>query len=575
MSDIDLIKSKIDVVDFIGKHLTLKKAGMNYKGLCPFHQEKTPSFMVSAEKQIWHCFGCGRGGDIFKFLMEKEGVEFAEALQILADQAGVPLSKVPREGAESKKILYVINELAAKYFEKVLVDTNDGRKAKDYLIGRELVQKTISEFRIGFAPNSSRALTDFFKRRGYNDRDIEKAGLAVRKGRLLQDKFVGRVMFPLVDGLGRVVAFTGRVLDDKRVPKYLNSPETPIFRKSELLYGINLAKASIQQSEKAVLVEGQMDVISSHQAGVKNVVGTSGTALTSEQLKIISRYTREIILALDADEAGSEATKRAVELAGGFDMSVKVALLGEYKDPDSLIKQNRSKWQKIIDEAVPVLEFYFDNALKKYDISDLQQKKQFTRELLTVIHKLIDPVEKDHYLKKLARLVDVEPQVLYDAIGKVKPLRHFSAQPNTAVEDISPTWLEERTVALPLVYIDLLDLLIERGKGVKWASGLANAVYEALVKCYTAKEQFELSELLNCIPSHERTNLLELMLVVEQNYKEVTLEEVRRELEFYLNILHQRSYSIRRRELVDEIAEAEKNQDTNQLNKLLDELKSL
>ncbi len=575
MSDIDLIKSKIDIVDFIGKYLTLKKAGVNYKGLCPFHVEKTPSFMVSPERQIWHCFGCGRGGDVFKFLMEKEGIEFPEALQMLAEQAGVPLSKVPREGVESKKILYAINELAAKYFERVLSDTNDGRKAKDYLIGRGLLQKTISEFRLGFAPNGGRALAEFLKRRGYSDQDIERAGMVVHRGQTPQDKFVGRIMFPLLDSLGRVVAFTGRVLDDKRIPKYLNSPETPIFRKSELLYGIHSAKTAIQQSERAVLVEGQMDTISSHQAGVKNVVGTSGTALTPQQLKIVSRYAREIVLALDSDEAGGEATKRAVELAGEFDLGVRVALLGGHKDPDSLIKKDKTRWQKIIDEAVPVLDFYFDNALAKYDVSDLQQKKQLTRELLTIIHKLIDPVEKDHYLKKLARLVDVEPQVLYDALGKVKPARRSAVQPQTATEDISPTWLEERAVALPLVYTDLLDLLVDKGKGVKWASGLANAVYEALAKCYTAKEQFELSDLLEHIPDHEKTNLLELMLVVEQNYKEVAQEGLRRELEFYLNVLCQRSYSARRRELVEEIAEAERSKNIEKLNKLLDELKSL
>lgn len=575
MSDIDLIKSKIDVVDFIGKHLPLKKAGANYKGLCPFHQEKTPSFMVSPEKQIWHCFGCGRGGDVFKFLMEKEGVEFAEALHMLADQAGVKLSKVPREGAQSKKALYIINELAAKYFEKVLSDTSEGRKTKDYLVGRGLTQNTIQEFRLGCAPSGGKALVEFLKRRDVSEQEIERAGLAVRKGKFLQDKFVGRIMFPLMDSLGRVVAFTGRVMDPKREPKYLNSPETPIFRKSELLYGINLAKSHVQPIERAILVEGQMDVISSHQAGVKNVIGTSGTALTPEQLKVISRYAKEIILAMDADEAGSEATKRAVGLAGEFDLNVKVALLGEHKDPDSLIKESADKWKEVVEKAVPVLDFYFDSALNKYDLKELQQKKQLARELLTVISRLIDPVEKDHYLKKLARLVDVEPQVFYDALGKARPIRHSSMQPQKVGEDISPTWLEERALAMPLVYQELLDSFMEQAKNVKWASGLANSVYEGLLKCYTAESRFDLDALIQNIPDHDKTSLLELMLVIEENYKGMAIDEVRRELEFYLNVLSRRSYSVRRRELVERIAEAEKSQNKEQLSQLLDELKKL
>ncbi|MFH0905105.1 MAG: DNA primase, partial [bacterium] len=444
MTDLDLIKSKIDIVDFIGKYIPLKKAGVNYKAVCPFHMEKTPSFMISPDKQIWHCFGCGRGGDVFRFVMEKEGVEFVEALKILADQAGVQLSKAPLQGADTKKTLYSLNELAAKYFEKALIETASGRKAKDYLVGRGLTLATITEFRIGYAPEGGKALVEFLRRREFSEADIEKAGLAIRKGNYLQDKFVNRVMFPLCDNLGRAVAFTGRVLDPRALPKYLNSPETPIFHKSDVLYGIHLAKTHIQQSGQVILVEGQMDVISSHQAGIKNVVGVSGTALTPEQVKTLSRYAQDIVLALDADTAGGEATKRAVELAGEFDLGVKVALLGEYKDPDSAIKDSPDKWEQVVTAAVSVMDFYFSQAATGYDLKNLEQRKLITRRLLPIINKLPDPVERDHYLKQLGRLVDVEPRILYDALQKSKAPRSFAplrSQTAPAAAELTATWL--------------------------------------------------------------------------------------------------------------------------------------
>jgi len=577
MSDIDLIKSKIDVVEFVGKYVPLKKAGVNYKGMCPFHQEKTPSFIVSPEKQIWHCFGCGRGGDVFKFLMEREGIEFPEALKILAEQVGVKLSKVPSGSSDSKKVLYTINELAAKYFEKVMSDSSEGRKAKDYFVGRGLTPQTIQEFRLGYAPSNGRALIDFLKRKNISEKDIERAGLGVYKGKFLRDKFVSRAMFPLTDSLGRVVAFTGRVLDSKAVPKYLNSPETPIFRKSELLYGLDLAKSHIQQGGKVVLVEGQMDVISSHQADVKNTVGVSGTAFTREQMKIISRYASEILMALDADEAGSEATKRAIGLASEFDLNIKVILLGEHKDPDSLIKDDANKWKAAVEKAVAVVDFHFDKAIKKYDLKNLDQRKGLTRELLAIINKLTDPVEKDHYIKKLGNLVNVNPKILYDALRRVKPVRQQRYSGRTRqeeIKDVSPTWLEERAIALAVSYPSLLGSFMEKTRDMKWASGLAKTIYSELTNCYTAKD-FRIDNLLMKLPPTIKTSLLELMLVIEQSYSGADTANIEEELSFYLNILQSRSYAAKRYELVQLIAAAESAHDKVKLKTLLEELNKL
>lgn len=573
MSDVELIKSKLDVVDFVGKYIPLKKAGANYKGICPFHQEKTPSFMVSPEKQIWHCFGCGRGGDAIKFLMEKEGVEFLEALKILADQTGVQLSKIPSQGMESRKRLYAMNELATKYFQKSLEDSVEGRKAKDYLINRGMKPETITEFRLGFAPTSGKAMLEFLKRREYKEDEIERMGLAVKKG-YLKDKFVNRIIFPLTDALGRVVGFSGRVMTKDGVPKYLNSPETPIFHKSDILYALDLAKDVARKEQKLVLVEGQMDVISSHQAGIKNVVGVSGTALTSQQMKLISRYVPEIILALDADEAGSEATKRAVTVAGEFDVSVKVALFGEYKDPDALIQAGASRWQKSLDEAVPVMDFYFDSVIKRFDIRELEDKKQITKEILSVIHKLVDPVEKDFYIKKLGRLIDVEPKILYDALSKTSSLKKRFVTPKTK-EEMPPEMIEDRVIAMSQVYPQFAGKVAKDGEKIKWASTLAKSVYDNLQTWYNARSDFESNKFLQQLSANDRTSLLELMLVVEENYKEVAEENIETELTFYLDLLKKRSYASRRGELVSEIEQAEKSQNKEKLDELLVELKDL
>ncbi len=576
MTDLEEIKGKIDLVDFIGRYLPLKKAGTNYKGLCPFHMEKTPSFMVSPDKQIWHCFGCGRGGDVFKFVMEKEGIGFAEALQMLAEQAGIQLSKVPQSGIDTRKTLMNINETAARFYEKVLQDTNEGRAAKEYMVGRGMLPATLTEFRIGFAPRGGKALVEFLIRKGAKEADIEKAGLGVRKGQFLYDKFVGRVMFPLWDSLGRVVAFTGRVLDPSGIPKYLNSPETPLFHKSELLYGLHLAKQTIQREGRVVLVEGQMDTISSYQAGVKNVVGISGTALTEQQLQMLNRYCKEIVLSLDADTAGGEATRRALEMANNFDMAMKVVLLGGHKDPDSMIKENPENWKRAVEEAVPVMDFYFDVAARKYNVAKLEDKKQLTRELLSVITKVNDPVERDHYIKRLARTVDVDPSILYDTLKKsLKPARSFMKPVAGEATEMSPTWLEERAVMLPMLAPNLMSQLLAVGGRIKWASGLANTIYDAMSSWYTANTTLSAEDFLKRLPEPTKTAASELMLVLEQGYEEVSGEDLEKELKFYLDLLLNRSATVRRNELAAAIAEAEAKNDQARVAELLKELNQL
>ncbi|MEZ4210628.1 MAG: DNA primase [Patescibacteria group bacterium] len=576
MSEVEEIKAKIDLVDFIGKYVPLKKAGTNYKGLCPFHVEKSPSFMVSPDKQIWHCFGCSRGGDVLKFVMEKEGLSFPEALQLLADMTGTTLSKVATGGIDKRKNLLAINELAAKYFEKVLEASAEGRKAQYYLVDRGLKIETIKEFRIGCAPSSGRAVLEFLQKRGIGTPEMEAAGLVVMKGRYPKDKFFGRVMFPICDSQGRVVAFTGRVIDDKGIPKYLNSPETPIFKKGEILYGLHLAKEHIQKTGYSVLVEGQMDVISSHQAGVKNVVAASGTATTEAQIQMLRRYADKLVLALDADNAGVEATKRIFEIASRFDMEIKVALLGDAKDPDSLIKAG-GNWQEVLDKAVPMMEYYFSVAIEKFDTKELDGRKALTKELLAVISEVNDPVEKDHYLKKLSSLVGVEVRALYDAVSKPLIKKPFAGdkKEDKGGDKVSPGWLEERIMALGLFRPELMELILPKAKTLKWASGLANTIYEAVVSCYTSPDLFDLDQVISKLPDYEKTAVLELLLVVEESYQEATINELAHEVQLYLGMLLARSVASKRQELVLAIAEAEKANDKDRLNQLMNQLSEL
>jgi DNA primase len=317
-----------------------------------------------------------------------------------------------------------------------------------------------------------------------------------------------------------------------------------------------------------------MDVISSHQAGVKNVVGVSGTALTTQQMKLISRYVPEIILALDADEAGSEATKRAVEVAGEFDVSVKVALFGEHKDPDALIQAGVEKWQEALDGAVPVMDFYFESVIKRFDIQKIEDKKHITKELLSIIHKLADPIEKDFYIKKLGRLIDVEPKILYDALSKTsnKPRRFVTPKEK---QEMPVEMMEDRVVAMANVYPQFAKQAITDGEKIKWASTLAKSVYDELKTWYNARSDFESNKFLQQLSANDRTSLLELMLVVEENYKDVAEENIEGELTFYLDLLKKRSYASRRGELVREIELAEKSQDKERLDELLVELKNL
>lgn len=418
MDDVELIKEKINIADLISEYLPLKKSGANFKTNCPFHNEKTASFVVSPERGIWHCFGCQKGGDVFTFLIEKEGMEFKEALEYLAKKAGIVLQKSP-EKKDFKDRLFEVNLKAQEFYHFILTKHKLGKTALEYLKKRGLTETSIEDFGIGYAPNSWESLTKFLLKRGFSVSEIITSGLGVSSSRGCYDRFRGRITFPLIDGKGNLRGFSGRVLLPQE-PKYINSPQTPIFDKSNFLFGMNLAKGAIREKKQAVLVEGEMDVILSHQAGFKNVVASKGTALTEGQIDLIKKYTDNILLAFDMDLAGDSASRRGIEIADKAGLNIKVIQLEGGKDAAEAVLEDSKNWQKAIEEAVPIYDYYLTSISKRYDMKSSADLKKIGDELIPVWAKISNDLEREKYITRLAAFIRAEEGVLRSSVDKAR-----------------------------------------------------------------------------------------------------------------------------------------------------------
>ncbi len=438
--NVQQIKERLNIVDVLSGYIRLTKAGVNYKALCPFHNEKTPSFMVSPSRQSWHCFGsCGEGGDIFTFIEKIEGIEFPEALKILADKAGIILKYDDPKLRSQKDRAYEICEKAAQFFTQELNNTNTriytndtnnagGNPIVNYLHKRGLNDKTIEEWRLGYAPDSWSSLLSFLGKYGYSENEIEKAGLAI-KGEKWHDRFRNRLMFPIFDTNGRVAAFSGRTMQDiipsktekTDTGKYVNSPETILYNKSRILYGLDRAKNNIRKDDKAILVEGQMDVALSWQDGVKNVIATSGTALTEDQLVILKRLTGNLVLAFDMDEAGFRATKRGVDLAQSFGFNISVLRLESGKDAADFIKDNPEKFGRVIEKAESIMSYYFKEIFKKISADKLEGKKIIALNLLPEIKRLPSAIERSNWIRELGLHLGVSETDLKEEMDQLTP----------------------------------------------------------------------------------------------------------------------------------------------------------
>lgn len=422
MDAVTEVKAKLNIEDVIGEYVALKRTGKNYKGLSPFSNEKTPSFVVSPEKQIWHDFSSGRGGDMFTFIQEVEGLDFKGALDVLARKAGVDLSKFQQStgqgNSKQKDRLHEVLEAAAKFYQ---VQLGANKKALDYVVKkRGFSKQTILDFKIGYSPDGGDALVSYLAKKGFTTAEIKNAGLSTERSGRVSDMFRGRVMITLCDQFGKVVGFTARLLaDEPNAPKYINTPSTLLYDKSRHVYGLHLAKKAIQTEKFSVLVEGNLDVVSSHQAGVKNVVATAGTALTDQQLKLLGRFSPDVRLAFDEDRAGLAATERAIPIATKTSVNLSVVTIPSGKDPDELVRQDPEIWKKVISQHVYALDWLINTYKNQLDITSALGKKQFAAAVLPVVQKLASDIEKDHYVAEIAKLLDIDKASVKSGLNTV------------------------------------------------------------------------------------------------------------------------------------------------------------
>ncbi|HOF45041.1 MAG TPA: DNA primase [Candidatus Pacearchaeota archaeon] len=465
-SEIEQIKSRLNIVDVVGEYIKLEKAGINYRALCPFHNEKTPSFFVSPSRQMWHCFGgCNEGGDIFKFVMKIEGIEFIDALKLLAKKAGVQLktsSKKYEEIKTQREKLLDICKKATIFFSTQLNKSKTGLEAKDYLMKRGLKEETIKEWKIGYAPSTWDSLCNYLIGLGYKRKDIIDAGLASEK---FFDRFRSRIIFPICDFNGQPVGFTGRVFNSDDEAKYLNTPNTLLYDKSQALYGLDKAKVEIRKNDSCVLVEGNVDCIMSHQSGVKNCLAVSGTALTPAHLGIIKRFSNNLILSFDMDLAGNNATKKGIDMALKNGFNVKVISMNSEKDPaDIILSSGEDEWKKIIKEAKPINQFYFDLSFKDRDVKSVEDQKRIVSELLPIFKKIDNTIEQTYWIQKLAEKLSIREDDIRQEMKKVNLSKQEVEVQKEKAGKSRKELLEETILSMALIEPSIVETLTEEQK---------------------------------------------------------------------------------------------------------------
>ena len=615
-NDLEEIKNRLNIVDVLGEYIRLEKAGANWKATCPFHNEKTPSFSVSEEKQIWHCFGCQKGGDIFGFVMEMEGLEFRDALKLLAEKAGVELQGFNPKKAEEKNRTLEILELATKFYEIQLWKGNGKIKITKYLRDRGLKDETIKEFRLGYAPPGWRNLLSFLLARGFKVEEIVKTGLLVEKkdaqisnspnylisnnkntkykipDTKYYDRFRDRIIFPIADYSGRVIGYSARVAPggDESQAKYVNTPETEVYHKSKILYGLDKAKNEARQKDSILLVEGNMDVIASSQAGIKNVMAVSGTALTSEQIKIIKRYTSNIKMFFDMDSAGETATKKSIKMGLANEMNISVVTLPKGKDAADLVREKPEDLVKVVGESLPAMEYFYQNTFSKFNKEKAEDKKKMAEIILDMLMNFGNAIEKNHWIKKLSEDLNITESILTGLIkkatlkdrtvkgdlpkGKIDSEIHFGKKIDTLIDEILGLMLvsmaiwkkatEGKVSEIALLKDSLLISMLEKGREVA----------------------FDFERFLNIIESEEEKNRAENLfftkkyrLDINNNLEEVIITDPEIELEKVLNEIKKELGKEKLQKITADLRIAEGKKDTdavkflrNEFNKITKEI---
>ncbi len=577
MTPAEEVKSRLDIVATIQDYIPLKAVGVNFKALCPFHSDKTPSFIVSKSKQIWHCFGCNEGGDIFSFLMRYEGIEFVEALRILAQKAGVTLRKQDPKITNERSHLVDICELASEYYHQCLLKAKFAEKAREYIQKRGITQEMIECFKIGFSPPvevKGYDINNFLIKKGFIEQDILKAGLIIQsqRGFGYYDRFRHRVMFPLFDIHGRVVGLTSRILPgvEDGMGKYVNTPQTLIYNKSQLLYGLHLAKEAIRRQDRAVIVEGNMDVITAHGIGASNVLASSGTAITSEQIQLIKRFTNNLTIAFDMDVAGVAAAERALEPALREGMNIRILTLPvdtPAKDPDEFIRSYSTSdlalvaWEERVKQAQGFVKMMYKKYFDGVDLSDVEQKRTASHQFLNILKLLPDAIEQMHWLNELSSMIHVPVNILRETLQKKytkeRPGERVSLSVNSDAVAFGGTpltaplqkkakadMLSCQFFGILLLKPDLIESAMKQLKPEIIFDTHIQALYKALIIYYTsevmnsrdknlASEAF-LQQFQIYLQTHSMTHLIEELhlssLVVEDSSSDLSPSELVLEL---------------------------------------------
>lgn len=618
MQPSDEIKSRLDIVDLIRGYIPVKAAGANFRARCPFHREKTPSLMISPEKQIWHCFGCGKGGDIFSFVMEMDGISFVEALRVLAPKAGVTLRRQDPKLASERNRLLDILEASKKYYHNYLKTNKKAAAARAYLKKRGLTEETIEEWQIGYSPDGWEEMLNFLKNKRFKENEIFLSGMIVKssKGRGFYDRFRGRIMFPINDINGNTVAFSARVSPEKeaeeKMGKYINSPQTRIYDKIRILFGLDKAKMEIKNNDSAIIVEGQMDAISAHQHGYKNVIASSGTALTREQVALLKRYSANIALAFDMDAAGMMAADRGIQEAWRAEMNIKVIELPEGKDPDECIRKSPSLWERAVADAKPMMQYYFDLTFNDLDLSDVDNRRQAAKKLLPIIARLGSSIDKDFWLKRLSQKIDVAEDLLREALSASGGAKQQSrASGDSKEEDIKKEIkiatsreekLSELILSLALKFPELVEFIVNYVQSEHIVGQTNKLLYKNLIFYYNniINSQYAISatddvknnifnfnefrqwlleeadtHILNNKANSQLTALERLVFLGDKEYYDLNIglakEEARR-----IGLILKKNYLLnKQKELTKMIGEAENSKDDIRANDLMKELKIL
>lgn len=595
MDAVSEIKQHLDIVTVVSSYVALKKSGRNYKGVCPFHSENTPSFMVSPELQIYKCFGCNAAGDMFNFIQQIEGVDFPQALELLADRAGIKIERNNYETEESalRKRIYYINEITARFYNYILTNHAGGKIGRDYIKDkRKLTDVTINDFLIGYAPDLYDALINFLMKKGISIQEMLTAGVvAEREQGKIVDKFRGRVVFPFMGTDGKIVGFAGRTVLD-RDPKYLNTSETLVFHKSRFIFGLDKARIAIKK-EGAVFVEGQMDLISAHQHGFTNVIATSGTSLTEDHLNILSRYTNDITFCFDSDTAGVSAIFRGVEMAERHGYNIKIAVIPvPYKDIDEMLQSDPLLVKQMFATAVPAYDFYLYSILKKYDKTSPEGKKRIMDELIPKFKTITNKVLFDHYAKQIATELNLAEETVVSVLAK------GADRTNTAekqyVEEVAyqnsessaATGVSAFNISKQHTESYIISLLLKANLDITTSMG-----YKLTPEDFSDKDLSRLFSvyieyirgLKGDFHPHDFEKLLDTDL--KEKFKDLYLWEdpniasdanlLAKEIDSVIDRLKKESSKKRMKELTEEIRIAEKSGDTKHLNELMDEFKKL